>query len=173
MFEKSHKANTGLRVLTRDGVYSNGNRDRANLTVSWESEGTRTAVAIGINPSKANDTRSDKTLTTLARFLDTYGFSQFTMLNIFQTYSTNQDGINRLSRTDFSRYQDVLESADAIFIVWGVSAAYSQEKEEILQILREYQDKLFCIEGTNKRSPLHPSRMSYECTIAPYIRPES
>ena len=65
------------------GKYSEDNKNRSILIVAWESKYTKTAIAIGINPSKANDSRSDKTLTTLARCLDAYGYREFKMLNPF------------------------------------------------------------------------------------------
>lgn len=160
--------NRKLKIITQNGKYSNGFAKRSILTVTWDSNNTRTAVAIGINPSKANDNRSDKTLTTLGRFLAANGYKEFKMLNIFESYSTKQNGINQAALTDFSKYINEFQNADTIFVVWGVSKSYKSEKEQIIQLLKKYDEKIYCLKKDNKY-PLHPSRMSYECEISKYF----
>ena len=156
-----------IKIHTKNGSYSEGAANRSILTVTWDSNNTKTAVAIGINPSKANDNRSDKTLTTLGRFLAANGYKELKMFNIFESYSTDQSGINYKTATDFVTYKSEFENADAIFIVWGVAKSYKSEKEKIIEILKEYGDKIYCLKKDN-RYPLHPSRMSYECEISKY-----
>lgn len=167
--KKGKNINTKLIVQTKNGQYSDNGKNRSILTVGWNGENKKSAVAIGINPSKANDSRSDKTLTTLARFLNYYGYSEFQMLNIFESYSTNQNGICKGTVTDFSCYNDIFDKVDSIFIVWGVSNSYKEEKETILKFLRKYKEKVFCIRNDNGSYPLHPSRMNYKNEIAKYI----
>ncbi len=159
--------NRKLKIITQNGKYSDGSANRSILTVTWDSNNTRTAVAIGINPSKANDNRSDKTLTTLGRFLAANGYKEFKMLNIFESYSTKQNGINQTTLTDFATYNDEFQNADAIFIVWGVSNKYKSQKSQIIKFLETYRNKLFCLKKDD-RFPLHPCRMSYESEIIEY-----
>jgi len=158
-----------LVVKTSNGVYSNNQSNRSSLQITWASTSTpKSAVAIGINPSKANNSRSDKTITTLSRFLDAYGFTELTMLNLFQSYSTPQSGIITSTATNFNNYKDMFDKADAIIIVWGIGRKYAKEKKNALQVLQNYKDKLYCISKGDK-SPLHPSRMSYECSLNKFI----
>lgn len=58
------------------------------------------------------------------------------MLNIFESYSTKQNGINQATLTDFSKYINEFQNADTIFVVWGVSKSYKSEKEQIIQLLK-------------------------------------
>lgn len=51
------------------------------------------AVAIGINPSKAHKGESDTTLTKISIYLYQYGVGELAMINLFETISTNQNGI--------------------------------------------------------------------------------
>ena len=76
-----------LKIHTKNGSYSEGAANRSILTVTWDSNNTKTAVAIGINPSKANDNRSDKTLTTLGRFLAANEYKELKMFNILKCYT--------------------------------------------------------------------------------------
>lgn len=163
--EKLKEIDRKLTVCTKNGEYSKDNANRSCLTAYWEAEGERSAIAIGINPSKANDRRSDKTITTLSRFLDTYGYSEIYMLNIFESYSTQQSGIDKATKTDFKKYASLFEKVDAVFIVWGLDDDYKDEKKEILSFLKQYEDKLFCLKNQNNRYPIHPSRMKYNDSL--------
>lgn len=86
-YEKLYELRQTLRPTTKDGLYTDNEKSREILTVRWsgntENPKNFSAVAIGINPSKANDERSDKTLTQLARFLDMYRFYQLQNVKYF------------------------------------------------------------------------------------------
>ena len=156
------KVNRNLKIKTHDGNYSNNQKCRSSLWLDWESEPPiKTAIAIGINPSKANDVRSDNTLTRLGKFLDSYGFGGMIMLNLFESYSTDQKGIIRPTATDFNNFKDDFEKADAIIIVWGVENKYLDEKNAALEVLKDYADKLYCLYKEDSY-PMHPSRMNYK-----------
>lgn len=162
--ERIKKVNTKLKVITSNGVYNGNQSNRSSLQIKWGSPSPKkTAVAIGINPSKANDNCSDKTITTLSRFLDAYGFTELTMLNLFQSYSTTQSGIDTSSTTDFNKYQMLFSQTDAIIIVWGMGNEYTTEKSKALKVLKKYERKLFCIKKDEKYQ-LHHSRIHYNCS---------
>ena len=95
--------------------------------------------------------------------LDAYGFTELTMLNLFQSYSTTQSGIDTSSTTDFNKYQMLFSQTDAIIIVWGMGNEYTTEKSKALKVLKKYERKLFCIKKDEKY-PLHPSRIHYNCS---------
>lgn len=167
--ERVRPLDKSLLVRTCNGVYSSDGKNRSKLTVTWENPAAQRAVVIGINPSKGNDIRSDRTLTLTARYLHTYGFDEFLMLNIFENYSTDPAGIDKSTRTDFVQYLDELESAAIILIAWGVSdRSYRAEKEQILKVLEPYRDKLYCVENPAGRKPVHPRRISYEFDLVPF-----
>lgn len=165
--EKLHEVNRGLWIKTKNGKYSEEGKNREMLTVYWDSEHNKKAVVIGINPSKANDIRSDKTLTTAGRFLDAYGISEFKMLNLFMSYSTQQDDIKKETLIDLNDYRKDFEKTDLIVIAWGVDNNYCEEKERALNIIKDYKEKVYCIEK-NGSMPLHPSRISYESNLVKY-----
>lgn len=165
--KKSHEVNRSLCVKTKNGRYSDDGKNRETLTVYWDSEYDKKAIVIGINPSKANDERSDKTLTTAGRFLDAYEISEFTMLNLFASYSTQQDGIKKETLIDLSDYKKDFEKNDLIVIAWGVDNNYCKEKERALNIIKDYKEKVYCIEKKGSM-PLHPSRISYESNLVKY-----
>lgn len=147
-----------------------GNNIRESLSVQWGSGFSKEekVVAIGINPSTAQDGESDTTMTKLCRFLDMYGFDNVTMLNLFESVSPDQSKINESTKTDFNKKREVLEKADIILLVWGVDG-HMKEKREAMSVLIEYADKLYCIKNTKGRYPAHPSRMPYQSALMPMI----
>lgn len=166
--KKQYEVDRKLKVNTSGGRYSDNGRNRQQLTVTWKGNGTLKAVVIGINPSKANDNRSDRTLTLTARFLNMYGFTQFLMLNIFENYATDPKDIDLSSKTDFRKYQKELDEADKIFIAWGIERKYMEQKDEILEVLNTYRDKLCCVENREGKKPFHPRRISYAYDLVRY-----
>lgn len=166
--KKKYETDRKIKVDTSGGRYTDNKRNRQQLTVTWKGNGKLKAVVIGINPSKANDDRSDRTLTLTARFLNMYGFTQFLMLNIFESYATNPKDIDLSSRTDFRKYQKELDEADKIFIAWGIEHKYMEQKAEILEVLKTYRDKLCCVENREGKKPLHPRRISYDYDLVRY-----
>ncbi|WP_118898741.1 DUF1643 domain-containing protein [Neisseria lactamica] len=175
-YEKLYELRQTLRPTTKDGLYTDNEKNREILTVRWsgntENPKNFSAVTIGINPSKANDERSDKTLTQLARFLDMYGFTNFKMLNIFSSYSTQQTGIRTNTQTDFSKFKGCLKDADIIILAWGTDrGAYKDEKNRILEFLKaeKFMEKVFCISETgNSSDTRHPSRISYSYQLVQF-----
>lgn len=143
---------------------------RESLSVKWESgyENKEKIVAIGINPSTAQDGESDTTMTKLCRFLDLYGFNNVTMLNLFESVSPDQSKINESTRTDFSKKSAELENADIILLVWGIDG-HKAEKEDAMSALMKYADKLYCIRNTKGKFPAHPSRMPYQSELIPLV----
>ena len=141
---------------------------RESLRVKWDSNSDKTEkiVAIGINPSTAQDGESDTTMTKLCRFLDMYGFDNVTMLNLYESVTPNQFEINKKTKTDFSKKKDLLDAADIILLVWGVEGN-AEDKSDTISVLAEYASKLYCIKNPKGKYPAHPSRMSYQSEIMP------
>ena len=139
---------------------------RESLSVKWDSDSNRTEkiVAIGINPSTAQNGESDVTMTKLCRFLDMYGFDNVTMLNLYESVTPNQSEINKKTKTDFSKKKKIFDTADIILLVWGVDGN-NEDKANTIPILTEYADKLYCIRNPKGKYPAHPSRMSYQSEI--------
>lgn len=143
---------------------------RETLCVEWNSDLNKAekVVAIGINPSTAQEGESDTTMTKLCRFLDMYGFNNVTMLNLFESVSPDQSKILKTTRTDFNKKREIFDAADIILLVWGIDG-HRKCKRETVAVLADYAEKLYYIRNQNGRYPAHPSRMSYQSEIMPII----
>lgn len=169
--DKTRDLDKEIDIKLHNGEYSNNNNNkyRSRLTVTWRNYVNKKAVVIGINPSKAKDGKSDRTLTVTARFLNMYGIDEFLMLNIYENYATNPNDMGKKKKTKFERFHHELEAADIIFIAWGVSKdSYKNEKMQIEKILKPYKKKLYCAVNDNGKMPIHPRRIRYSYAIAKY-----
>ena len=104
---------------------------REFLRVNWDSGVNKTEkiVAIGINPSTATNGKSDMTVTKLCRFLDTYGFNNVKVINLYESVNSNQKGINVSTKTDFTQKEKLFEEADIILLVWGMGGHDKVKKD--------------------------------------------
>lgn len=167
--DKTRNLDKKICIKTHNGEYSDNDKYRSKLTVTWRDFVNKRAVVIGINPSKANDSKSDRTLTVTARFLNMYGIDEFLMLNIYENYATNPNDMGKKRKTKFERFHSELEKADIIFIAWGVSKdSYKTEKRHIEKILKPYKKKLYCAINENGKMPIHPRRIRYNYDIVKY-----
>lgn len=170
--KKIKPVNSSLPVNPDNAAHhiNNVNGDvRPFLHVSWDDDAKDRvkAVAIGINPSTAKNGKSDNTVTRLCRFLDMYGINELEMLNLYESSSPVQKNMvkNEETETDFETKRWHFDTADIILVVWGVNEkTYQNQIEKAKQVLRDYKDKVYCIQRPVKgiyRKPCHPSRLSY------------
>ena len=123
--------------------------------------GNLQAVVIGINPSTAHDGKSDVTLTKICRYLDSYGVGEVVMINLFDTISTDQIGINKTEYCDLSKHDTLFKNADMIVVAWGTENTYLKEKQDAFMYLLQYSPKVYCIADEQGNKPRHPSRIKY------------
>lgn len=181
--EKLHEVRRNLIIVPDDGkqnAFDSNIKVRPTLHVSWNPIDCKAksgkVVAIGINPSTAHKGKSDNTLSRLCRLLDMYGYYDLTMLNLFESISPRQDDVRGYvdsTETDFSEHTKLFDEAEIILVVWGLNVKrYSKQVDNATAILKQYENKLYCIQDDKNgvvRKPLHPSRISYNAIIDLYI----
>ena len=163
--DRVHKVNKQLVVKPQDNQIE-GNR-RKQICVKL-GDGIQ-AVVIRINPSTAHDGQSDVTLTKICRYLDSYGVGEVIMLNLFNTISTDPNGIDKSEYCDLSQYDALFQGADIIVVAWGTENTYLKEKQDAFIQLLPYSPKVYCIADEHGNKPRHPSRMKYSYPLEHYF----
>ena len=145
----------------------NNSSIRESLSVTWKRHRDEKILAIGINPSLAQNGKSDCTMTKLCRFLDMYGFNNVQMINLYEGVSPNPKDIPVGTETDFEQKRELFEKADIIIIVWGIEGDRKRKEREkaAMKVLADYNNKLYAIMNPNGKYPVHPSVMSYESSL--------
>lgn len=159
--DKIHEVNEKLVIEPQNSIFEGNQRKEIRVKLG---DGLR-AVVIGINPSTAHDGKSDVTLTKICRYLDAYGVGEIVMINLFDTISTDQAGIDHRQYCNLTQHDDLLENADLIVVAWGTENTYLKEKQDTFVHLLQYSHKVYCIADEQGNKPRHPSRMKYSYSL--------
>jgi hypothetical protein len=113
---------------------------------------------IGLNPSTADETRLDATLTRILRFSLAWGFNGFIMLNLFGYRATNPRELRRIPdpagpENDYW-IEDSASKAELIVVAWGTLGRFRDRAETVAGRLSAR--KLYCVGVTGDGSPRHP-----------------
>ena len=114
------------------------NEKRLIIKLKVNSASSKKAVVIGINPSIACDKQGDTTLTKISRYLYQYDIGELAMINLFETISTEQSGIDFLQESDLKKHQNLLVVADAIVVAWGIQDKYMEAKQKAFKYLLRF-----------------------------------
>lgn len=113
-------------------------------------------MCIGLNPSTANATKTDPTITNLTTALKHLGYGGFYMMNLFAFISSNPDDLLVCADPvkDNDDHLNTVASIceDEVIVCWGT---FTQAEERIKEVLPRYPHaKCF---GFNKNgTPMHP-----------------
>lgn len=116
---------------------------------------------IMLNPSTANESKLDPTLTRCFRWMAAWGFAEMVILNLFAYRSPHPAEMFR--RVDpigeGNNYHIARETADAdkIVVAWGAHGAGEYAEKRVATVLDILRDKeLWCLGLTANGSPIHP-----------------
>lgn len=116
---------------------------------------------IGLNPSTANETKNDPTITKLAMFTKTLGFDGFYMTNLF-TYITPYP--EQLEWRQDEPYRDVLrdirQKCKTVVVCWGNFQTHGRDR----QVTSMFPDAL-CFGKNQNGSPKHPLYLRHDTKL--------
>lgn len=123
----------------------------------------RKAMVIMINPSIAGEVSIDHTTMYVIYNLFELDFGSVDIVNIFSNVDGSRKTKERIPESDKENENQIVMSAekvDTIIIAWGKVGDHNkniQEKQDaILNMLGQYEDKLFIIGDHNGNVGLHP-----------------
>lgn len=147
----------------------------------WDWQGHANCVMfIGLNPSTADETKNDLTISRCIGFAKQWGYSGLYMLNLFAFRSTYPTGLLHVADPvgpgndeAFGYYRT---RVGLIVAAWGsvstklrVNLHYSQRIDEVTQAVGKVMS---CLGRTQDGSPRHPSRLGYATKNGIYWTPE-
>ena len=164
-------------------IYQKDHQDRWRYALG--RSGSRPLIAIGLNPSTANQEKSDPTVAKVEKAAIQNGFDGFIMLNLYPIRATDYRTLSR--RVDSMAFEKNLRTIEqtvssiarpTIWAAWGASVEYldyfEAARDELFQRLAKYKVTWLRFgELTTDGHPRHPSRLSYEWKFHPYavVRP--
>jgi hypothetical protein len=136
-------------------------RVRSNDDLPW-NKGKDFVLFIGLNPSIADETRLDPTVTRCFKFAERWGYHFLLMGNLYSKISTDPKGVN-FHAPDLDdqmnngwELSQAIELADCIVLAWGTHADEDKVRK-FLRTQRLNKNVSFHCLGVNVNgSPKHP-----------------
>lgn len=156
-----------------------GSRDNTQRYVLGKS-GDHKLVVVGINPSSADQNRSDVTATKVERFAGRCGFDGFVILNLYPIRSGSPKELPEIAdpkavRTNERNIRELTDRfRPALFwAAWGDaidSRAWLPECLRRICAIKNLASVRWVQAGSStvRRNPRHPSRMRYSDRFAPF-----
>ena len=151
----------GVNIMTEFEIYRGSNTERYVLG----TKGNKTLVIIGINPSTADEERTDRTITRVIKHTQQFGYDSFKMINIYPLRATNFNKLpkefnEKLHKQNIIEIKKTIETASAVLCAWGThindrkyfKICYS----DILKIISGTTLPTYCLGVTKHGHPLHP-----------------
>lgn len=138
-------------------------KDRMYRYALWRiwNEDKSLIMFVGLNPSKAHETKDDPTIRRVMRFAYDWGYGGFYMMNLFAWVTPYPSELN-LTRDPVGENDQWLEKislqAEMIVFAWG---AFGEAKNR--RVIRDRAQTMisrypgaYCIRKTNGGHPCHP-----------------
>ena len=115
-----------------------------------------------LNPSAADEAKSDPTVTRCKRFAARWGYGALWVCNLFALRSTDPAALTAsedpVGMENDKRLLNAARAADAIVCAWGNHGAYLGRGDEVLRTLRRegLADKTRHLGMTRRGQPRHP-----------------
>ena len=138
-------------------IFSPGRSFRYTLIHEWDpSKGA--VMFIGLNPSTADETKLDPTLTRCVNFAKRWGYGSMYMTNIFAYRATDPKRMLYISNPvgeDNDKYLvETAKKSDLIVAAWGNHGLHRDRHMAVMGLLADFEIK--CLDITKAGQPKHP-----------------
>ncbi len=147
--------------------------DTANLRYLLKKDGIRPLVIIGVNPSKATDKQSDRTMTKVMHFAEHNDFDGFIMLNIYPQRSTDPKKLDKFLNPVFhnenlNQIKQAIQTLNqpTVLCAFGDTISVRPYLKDCLRDIINVLSQVHPIwkqigKPTAQGNPRHPSRAAY------------
>lgn len=147
-------------------IFSDCRKYRYVLWRKW-NECKPMAMFIGLNPSTANENKSDNTITKLCKVASHNGFGGFFMLNLFALVSPYPDDLKKCENPimDNDKYlMEYSEKSTKIIYCWG---NFKEAQDRARQVAAMFPQP-YCFVKNKNGSPKHPLYCKDESILIPF-----
>ena len=159
--ERRHETDHGWR----EAVYSDCERYRYSLTVTWNPEGRRLTYVM-LNPSKATELANDPTIERCERRARRLGYGAFRVVNLFALRETSPARLKAARRPEgpdnLAHIVEATRWSNDILAAWGVHGAHRNQAGKVISSLTDSGAPIFHLGLTKQGHPRHPLYVSYE-----------
>jgi hypothetical protein len=149
---------------------------RFHLWRTWDPALKR-VLFVMLNPSKADESKNDPTITKCLGFAKAIGFGRIDVANMYPHRATDPDDCAKLIKTcgeEWRRVNDLYiialaDRADRVIVAWGGEAdrAWCRGRDgEVMALLDGRY--LECLGRTKSGQPRHPLMLAYKTKLEVY-----
>jgi hypothetical protein len=135
-------------------AFSDNRKHRFVLWRAWD-ESKPEVIFIGLNPSTANETKPDPTITRVVSFAKQWGFGSVTMLNLFTYVTAHPEELKKCNDPLLmaDHYLKLYATdAEKIIFAWG---KFKQAEERAKEVIAMFPNA-YCLVKNKDGSPRHP-----------------
>ena len=145
-------------------IFSKDKKYRYILERMWNTKKPKAAI-IMINPSFADELRTDTTVCKLINFLIDNNFGGLKIVNLFSFISSNPpkklDTQEAIGKLNDQYVKEAINNADQIIIAWGIEKnKYKNRKAELKEFVINTNKKIKGFIDKKGRVGRHPSRLN-------------
>jgi len=127
-------------------------------------------VFIGLNPSTADETKPDNTMTRCVGFAKSWGFEALCMVNLF-AYRTKSPRemkrqIDPVGPENDKYIVQMCREASLVIAAWGTHGSFLGRDKEVMKLI----DNLHCLGTTQDGYPKHPLYLRADVVPCVYER---
>jgi hypothetical protein len=144
--------------MIRDAYPKGNGTYRYWLTRIWDPS-KALVMFVCLNPSKANETNDDNTVTRCVGFAEGDGFGGLVLCNLFALRGTDPscllDRPDPIGPENNQHIRDWAAKASKVIVGWGNIGKLKSRADEVLKMLPQ----VHCLRITEKDFPEHPLRL--------------
>ncbi len=154
--------------IPKGAIFSEDRKYRYALWRVWNPS-RRILMQIGLNPSKADEIRSDPTITRGIVRADREGFGGFLMANLYAFVSTDPQALLREKETigELTDYYigEMVKLSECQLCGWGSFKPVSKRCEAVFSMLVNP----YCLGINSDGQPKHPLYVGYDVPMVKYF----
>lgn len=138
----------------------------------WGKRSGRFVAFIGLNPSTADETINDPTVTRCINYAKRWGFDGMYMLNMFAYRATDPNDMKAATDPVGPRHDEWLRvyanRCALVVAAWGTHGIYLNRNRTVISLFRREGIDLHCLGRTKDGHPKHPLYLRADLVPAPF-----
>lgn len=141
--------------MKNTAIFSKCRNYRYALWRTWD-DSKPFVMFIGLNPSTADETSDDTTLTRCISYAKAWGFGGVCMANLFAFRATKPSAMkassNPIGKENNKWLKKLANDASLVVAAWGNDGSYLKRSEQVSELL----PNLHCLKINKSSEPAHP-----------------
>ena len=155
--------------MKKNATFSDCRKYRYALWRTWDSE-IPYAMFVGLNPSTADETENDPTITRCIDFAKQLGFGGLCMANLFAFRATQPKDLKQakdpVGDANDKWLSKLHRDAGLVVAAWGNDGKFLGRADEVTKQL----SNLYCLKINKSGEPAHPLYLKKGLKPTPYIK---